>query len=176
MSLQKMVNSVVVVLGAATTKEAKPTSTLLRRTRSGCELVQNKGNADLLLCGGQTNPHHFVKESEVMAAIAGGMGIAPERVVQEGQSRNTFENAIFTKRYIREKGWEKVIVVSDRLHLIRARMLFCALGIKADFVIARSQPDIGWRWVSGIIYEVPALLWYAIRILSGHHKPYLDKS
>jgi len=171
-----MVNSVIIVLGAATTKEAGPSPALLRRTRSGCELALQKDDHDLLLCGGQTNSHHFVKESEIMARIASEHGLDENRIVQEGQSRNTFENAIFSKRLIKEKGWQNITVVSDRVHLLRARMVFGALGIKARFITAHGEPKMGSDLLVATLYEVPALLWYAIRILSGHYKPYLNKS
>lgn len=171
-----MVNSVIIVLGAASTKEAGPSAALLRRTRSGCELALQKDDHDLLLCGGQTNSHHFVKEAEIMAKIAAQHGLDDKRIVQEGQSRNTFENAIFAKRMIKEKGWQNITVVSDRVHLLRARMVFGALGIKTRFVTAHADPKIGSGLLIATLYEVPALLWYAIRILSGHHKPYLKKS
>jgi len=170
-----MVNFAVVVLGAATTKEAKPSPTLLRRTRSGCDLVKGQADARLLVCGGQTNSHHFVREASVMAEIAREEGLPDDMIIEEGQSRNTLENAIFTKRIMAEQGWTHVRVVTDPVHLPRARMVFAALGIKAQFHRAHAQPKAGWRQLIAAGYEVPALLWYAIRILSGHHKQYLKK-
>lgn len=107
-----------------------------------------------------------------MAEVAIKNGFPQERIVQEGQSRNTLENAIFAKRFIEENGWGDIAVVTDRFHLLRARMVFRTLGVKARFCVAHKDPKPGLSVISSLIYEVPALIWYGIRILSGHHKQY----
>lgn len=167
-----MVNSVVIVLGAASEKDASATPCMVRRTLSGCDYANQAEDAVLMLCGGQTSSYHFIKEADIMATVAVENGFPQARIVCEGQSRNTLENAIFAKRLIDENGWTDVSVVTDRFHLLRAKMVFKALGVKATFKAAHKEPKAGKSAVMSLFYEVVALLWYGVRILSGHHKQY----
>ncbi|WP_135079247.1 YdcF family protein [Terasakiella sp. SH-1] len=165
-----MVNfDVVVVLGAAVTPEAKATPCLLRRTLSGCDYAREYGAA-LLCCGGKTSRHHEVSEASVMAEIALKQGIEAHSVYLEDKSRNTLENALFAKEMMSAKQWNNIIVVTDRSHLLRARLVFRVLGVKAQFRVAHIGPRLFRHEIFSYLYEVPALLWYGVRILRGHHK------
>ncbi|SCA57523.1 conserved hypothetical protein [Candidatus Terasakiella magnetica] len=164
-----MVNCVVVVLGATSTKEAKPTPAMIRRTLSGCDYARTY-QAALLCCGGATHAEHDTAEAVIMAQIAYGAGMEKSLVFQEGQSRSTLENAIFAKEIIMQQGWDEVLVVSDATHLLRARMIFLALGLKARYLKAHKEPKAKASIIFSLIYEVPALLYNGLRILRGHHK------
>ncbi len=151
------------------------TPCLTRRVNSGLALSDQLGGVDVLFCGGQTNPHHFVKEADIMAAYAREIGCDDDIIHCEGQSRNTLENAIFAKRMIQQKGWDDLWVVSDRPHLLRARMVFRTLGLKARFVAAAQAPHGGLGHLKMGVYEIPALFWYGIRLISGHHRQYKEQ-
>jgi uncharacterized SAM-binding protein YcdF (DUF218 family) len=167
-----MVNSVVVVLGAASTNDGKASPCLTRRTLSGCSYALEKEDAALLLCGGRTNAHHALKEADIMADLAIGDGFPEDRIVREAQSRNTLENTIFAKRIIKENGWDNIYVVTDPIHIPRAKMVFKVLGVKAQFLKTHREPKVGASVFGAALYEATALLWYAVRLLSGHHKQY----
>ncbi len=167
-----MVNSVVIVLGAASTKEGQASPCLIRRTLSGCDYARQKDGVALMVCGGQTNPHHRLKEADIMAELAENDGFPDELIIREGQSRNTLENAIFAKRLIDENGWDDVNIVTDPIHLLRAKMVFGVLGVTAKYLPAHREPKAGLSALLSIPYELTALIWYGIRLISGHHKQY----
>ncbi len=50
--------------------------------------------------------------------------IQPEQVVVENESSNTEENALWLARYARERGWNRVLLVTSSYHMKRARLIF----------------------------------------------------
>lgn len=59
------------------------------------------------------------------------MGIAPGRIVLEGRSRNTHENAVFTRDLLRLGKGERVAVVTSAYHMPRAMGVFRQAGYDA---------------------------------------------
>lgn len=55
-------------------------------------------------------------------------GIAKERLILEGRSRNTFENALFTKELVAPKPGERWFLVTSAYHMPRAMGLFRKAG------------------------------------------------
>lgn len=66
-------------------------------------------------------------EAALMTAEAIRLGVAPDRITQEGASRTTQQNALFSQRVV---GNDRVVIVSDNFHLARATILFRALGYR----------------------------------------------
>ncbi len=58
------------------------------------------------------------------------MGIAPERIVLEGESRTTFENAVFVKRLVDPKPGETWLLVTSAFHMPRAMGTFRKAGFE----------------------------------------------
>ncbi len=112
---------VVIVLGAKVML-GRHTS-MVERTRRGAELVKNGQAGYLLLTGGQGSDEDR-SEASAMAELATGFGVPREKLILEDKSRNTRENALFSARICHERGWQKVIIVSDTFHLWRARRNF----------------------------------------------------
>jgi uncharacterized SAM-binding protein YcdF (DUF218 family) len=64
-----------------------------------------------------------------------------------------------TQRLARRQGWSRIVVVTSRYHLRRARMLFerCT-GLRPQMVAARTTPvdylvDIPWEW-GKLLYQL----------------------
>jgi uncharacterized SAM-binding protein YcdF (DUF218 family) len=56
------------------------------------------------------------------------LGVAPERLILEGKSRNTYENAVFTKALVMPKPGETWLLVTSAFHMPRAKALFDKAG------------------------------------------------
>jgi len=165
-----MAHSVVIVLGAALTPEGEASPCMHRRVLKGCDLALKEKGADLLMSGGVTRKGIGLSEAEVMAEIAIKQGFSSQQLFIEGQSQNTLENAAFCKLQIMEKNWDDIWVVSDRYHLLRARLAFHAVGLKAHFIAAGGNNDSYHKQILACVREVPALIWYGFRILNGDPK------
>lgn len=66
------------------------------------------------------------------AAAAGrlfvALGIAPERITLERESRNTFENAVLTRQIVRPQPGERWLIVTSAWHMPRAIGIFRQAG------------------------------------------------
>jgi uncharacterized SAM-binding protein YcdF (DUF218 family) len=70
-------------------------------------------------------------------------GIAPERLIVESNARNTYENAVETKKLAQANGWKSVLVVTSAFHMGRARGCFRAVELEVDTLVVdrRSHPS-----------------------------------
>ena len=58
-------------------------------------------------------------------------GIPSEAVLIEGRSRNTYENAIETKKLLKARQIDKILLITSALHMPRALATFRTAGIDA---------------------------------------------
>ena len=63
-----------------------------------------------------------------VGAFLADAGVKPERIVLEGQSRNTLENAIFTRRLVAPKSGDTWLLVTSAYHMPRAIGVFRTAG------------------------------------------------
>ncbi len=56
------------------------------------------------------------------------LGVAPERLVLETESRDTYENAVFTRRMVSPKPGETWLLVTSAFHMPRSMALFRKAG------------------------------------------------
>jgi uncharacterized SAM-binding protein YcdF (DUF218 family) len=77
-----------------------------------------------------------VNEADELSKQLVRWGIAHERILIEGKSRNTQENAAFTKELAHQKGIKRVVLVTSAFHMARARGCFNAAGMEADVLPA----------------------------------------
>ena len=56
------------------------------------------------------------------------VGIGPDRTVLENQSRNTWENAVFTKRLVKPRRDQRFLLVTSAWHMPRAIGIFRKVG------------------------------------------------
>ncbi|CAK0748170.1 DUF218 domain-containing protein [Gammaproteobacteria bacterium] len=67
-------------------------------------------------------------EAPVAREIFSRLGIPPERVLFEGQSRNTYENAQFSRASVHPKDGETWILITSAVHMARAVGVFRQQG------------------------------------------------
>ncbi|MBV9218265.1 MAG: YdcF family protein [Methylobacteriaceae bacterium] len=88
-------------------------------------------------------------ESEDARRLWVSLGIAPERVALENRSRNTYENAQFTRELLRPEPGQRFILVTSAYHMPRAVGLFR----KAEFDVVPYPVD--YRSAGTLIDLVP---------------------
>jgi uncharacterized SAM-binding protein YcdF (DUF218 family) len=140
----------IVVLGAKLGADGRPSAALQRRTALGIELYRAGVAPCLVLSGGGTRA---VSEAEVMRQIALTAGIPDSVLLMEARSRNTVENAVETARLLAGRNATAIVLVTDRLHALRARLLFRTAGIAVRAVHSPPVPSpdrlsyLGWECV-----------------------------
>lgn len=58
------------------------------------------------------------------------LGVAPERLVLESESRNTYENAVFTRKLVTPNPGETWLLVTSAFHMPRSKALFDKAGFE----------------------------------------------
>ena len=58
-------------------------------------------------------------------------GVPGASIIAEAASRNTYENAVFTRQVLAEHGLQRVLLVTSALHMPRALATFRSAGIDA---------------------------------------------
>jgi uncharacterized SAM-binding protein YcdF (DUF218 family) len=141
------------VLGCRLLADGRPSQRLRRRVTLGVGLYHDGAASLLVLSGGGAGP---VAEAVVMRELAREAGIPETALLLETESRNTFENAANTARLLRESGKNRIVLVSDRLHLPRAARLFRQTGL--DVVGVTGVPASSMRRaIKGMLYEAASL-------------------
>lgn len=109
---------------------------------------------------------HPPAEAEVMLQLAIASGIPAEAMLVEKRSRNTFENALHCRAVFKRMGWRSAVVVTDRFHCLRAKLIFSACGLTVQMSPCPPSGAAPLRWALAC-REVPALvkyLWLAARV------------
>lgn len=134
-----VVYDAVIVLGGgldpgATERSGRPEyNAAPERILRGFELLREGRARQMLISGGSLDPRpEAVVEAEVLARQLEAWGIAPERIVTEGRSRNTRENAVESERLVRAHGWKTLLLVTSAAHMPRARGCYAAVGLRPD--------------------------------------------
>jgi len=126
---------------------------LTRRLDRGIRLFGAGAAPLLLLSGGGAGP---VPEAEIMHQIALARGVPDEALLVEPGSRDTVENAREAARLLRPRGAHRVLLVSDRAHLLRAGLLFRLAGLRVAGRVGVPPPSILWA-VGAVVRECVAL-------------------
>ena len=164
----------VVVLGAVMAAPGIPGPALRRRLEHGVAVFSARDAAHLLVSGGVVGPPPA--EAYVMRDMALARGVAAERIVVEDMARNTFENAVYAGRIMRERGWSRVIVVTNSYHMPRALYVFRRLGLTVTGEgVPRPPGTSRLSWMRAHLGERIRMVRSAGLFAIGAHKPLLAK-
>lgn len=77
----------------------------------------------VLITGGQVFADG-ANEALLSARILRDLGLSDEQIIPEQQARTTQENAQFTAQLCRERGYERVLLLTSALHMPRSKYFF----------------------------------------------------
>ena len=88
-----------------------------------------------------------LKEAEVARLLFERLGIDGARVVYEDRSRNTWENAVFSKQLVSPDPDERWLLVTSAIHMPRAVGIFRRIGwpvipYPVDFALVSEAPPV----------------------------------
>ena len=129
----------------------------------------------LIFSGGSaTFSTHKLTESEVARRFFIAMGVAPDRLLFEDKSRNTDENAVFTRELIKPKPNQTYLLVTSGFHMPRSMGIFRrqgfnviawpadyqTLGDSRDYWTIRPHAEDGFRMATVSLREWIGLVAY----------------
>lgn len=129
----------IVVLGGAIESEISVTrgevavNDAAERLMVAAELARRYPAARIIFSGG-TNSLLFNAPAEAPIAVQGltALGVAPDRITAEEQSRNTVENAVFSRLIADPKPGERWLLVTSAFHMPRSMGVFRAAGFPVE--------------------------------------------
>jgi len=97
------------------------------------ELARRYPNARIVFTGGNASlVSSDARESDYSAPILENLGVPKERLILERNSRNTYENAIFTKQLVAPKPGERWLLVTSAFHMPRSMGIFRKAGFDVE--------------------------------------------
>jgi uncharacterized SAM-binding protein YcdF (DUF218 family) len=128
----------IVVLGGAVTPDVSlarndvALNEAAERMTATVELARRYPNARIIFSGGDASIAYSGNEAEAALRLLERLGLPPGRVEAEDQSRNTVENAVFSKRLAAPKPGERWLLVTSAYHTPRAMGIFRTAGFLVE--------------------------------------------
>jgi uncharacterized SAM-binding protein YcdF (DUF218 family) len=103
------------------------------RITATVELARKYSNARIVFSGGNASLFEDVtSEAAIAVRTFVALGIAQDRITAEEQSRNTIENAVFSRLVAQPKPGERWLLVTSASHMPRAIAVFRAAGFPVE--------------------------------------------
>lgn len=108
-----------VVLSTRAYEKGRLNPCLVARVEAAVELYRARKVKKLVMTGGVSRD--LQSSAGNMQMIAEKMGVSKGDIIQEREAGNTFENIVFSRKFIENS--PRVVIVSAGFHLARARMM-----------------------------------------------------
>ena len=129
----------IIVLGGAVEADLSVahgvpvTKSAADRMIAGAALARRYPDARIVFTGGSANLiSNDAKEADYASQIFASLGISKARMIMERLSRNTQENAEFTKSLVGPKAGERWLLVTSAFHMPRSVGLFRKAGFAVE--------------------------------------------
>jgi uncharacterized SAM-binding protein YcdF (DUF218 family) len=146
------------------------------RLLEGARLYGLLDHPTILVSGGVTGRNEGARsEAEAMRNAIVQLGVPPDHVMIEAESKTTREEAIVIARTLAGRPPQPVVLVTSPTHMARSLAVFRAAGIDAIPSAAPIKPDHWseqYRWmpsdfglllVDSVLYDAAATLYYRLR-------------
>ena len=142
-------------------------------------ILYNKYPKKIIITGGRVYDKDSPSESSVYRDVLVSLGVPREDMILEEESRNTFENALFTKKILDEREINSITLITSATHMFRAKNTFASTGLKVsiapsgyisnsssyklqDFIPSSHNMDLFlralWEYVGIAVYQVKILI------------------
>jgi uncharacterized SAM-binding protein YcdF (DUF218 family) len=79
----------------------------------------------IIVTGGHVDPFTPAKdENKIAREFLIRWGVPERDVIGEEKSRDTFENALETRKVLQKRGWKRYLLVTSALHMPRSMLVF----------------------------------------------------
>jgi uncharacterized SAM-binding protein YcdF (DUF218 family) len=132
----------------------------------------------IIVSGGHVNPFTADQdENKIACGYLIRWGVPEEHVFSEAKSRDTFESALETGKLLRQKNWQRYLLVTSAVHMPRSMLVFSSdarepIAAPSDFTLRQWQlspldfaPTLGaGRGIASTLHEYVGLANYYWRI------------
>jgi len=157
----------IVVLGGATRSAYEPRTTVDLgeagdRVLHAVQLYRQEKAPVILVNGGRIDwSGGGTPESEDIAKLLKFMGVKSEDIIQEPDSLNTYENAVYAKKILSKRDINRILLVTSAMHMPRSLAIFKHQGFEVtaaptDFLVTKGElKAIGSTPKSAILNLLP---------------------
>jgi uncharacterized SAM-binding protein YcdF (DUF218 family) len=145
----------VVVLGAAQ-YDGRPSKVLRARLDHAADLYKQGLAPTVVVTGGRAVGDRFT-ESAAGANYLHGRGVPDEAILREATGRNSWESLAASARFLRARGIDDVVLVSDPFHAARITAIAGELGLRAASSPTRTSPIVGVNELRHMVTETAQL-------------------
>jgi len=176
------IEAIVVLAGGLVAPQAEGlqfelADNVVNRCLLAAEMYRQGAHCPVLVSGGKADPDSSEPSAaSVMKRFLIQLGVVEGDLIEEDTSRSTYENAVECARVLRERRIQKVLLVTDGLHLDRALRCVQKEGVTAvgcgcnyrtlsfEWTLHAFMPNTSSaQGVRAAAYEHAALAWYAFR-------------
>lgn len=127
----------------------------LRRCLHAVKLYRKAGGCRIVVSGGKVDPDAPGPTlARTMEVFLVDVGVHRGDILMEDKSRTTYENAIYTQRLLQERNVQRVILVTDAVHMFRSERCLRATGI--EVIPAACNHRATWfRWEASRFLPTP---------------------
>ncbi|GGJ23396.1 hypothetical protein GCM10008938_06940 [Deinococcus roseus] len=156
----------IVVLGARVNHKTGINPCLKARVNHGVKLWENQ-YAPLLIMSGGNDLEDGANEAEAMFKLARQADVPASAVLREREAHSTYENLLFTRKIMQQKGLKTLLIVTENYHMPRAALIAEELGL--NYAVSPVQDSPCWtRWTFLSRYFLREPLALIKNKISGH--------
>jgi uncharacterized SAM-binding protein YcdF (DUF218 family) len=131
----------VIVLGAAQ-YDGRPSPVLRARLDHAADLYHRNLAPVVVVTGGKADGDRFT-ESAAGANYLHTKGVPDEAILREATGRTSWQSLAASARFLRQRGIEDVVLVSDPFHAARIHGIASELGLRSATSPTRTSPIRG---------------------------------
>jgi uncharacterized SAM-binding protein YcdF (DUF218 family) len=156
----------IVVLTAYVSEDGVLNESAMRRIHAAARLYRGGLSPLLIISGGSPGAGHHSGPAAPMARFAEEFGIPRSAMVLEKESENTHASAVNVAALCRQRGIERVLLVTDATHMRRAVAAFRAQQLSVSpfpadpWALQWEAPDIRLKKFWAAFHEYGGLLYY----------------
>lgn len=129
----------IIVLGYPAEEDGTPRPEMRERVMEGVREYRAGVAPRLIMTGGAA--HNRYVEAHVMAQFAESQGVPASDIIEEGQAKDTIQNAYYSVQIMQKHGWHSAEVISSDSHLRRASLIFSRFPIEWRMHAAPWPPE-----------------------------------
>jgi len=158
----------IVVLSAGIWKGGMLDDESLRRTVRGIELFKSNVAPVIVFSGKESVEEPAMTEAELRTKLALTMGVPRDAIIKEETANTTRDESIRISALLTSRGVHDVLLVTESLHMRRAKYLFERTGMEVrpapsdNYTVAAISPGGRVRLALRLVQETLALVYYRI--------------
>ncbi len=146
-----------------------------RRLYTGFKTIR-KTKGKILISGGKIFSNESIASADLMEKRLIEFGIPKNRILVQDNSKNTYQDAVYSKELLKKYKFDKVYLVTSAMHMKRSLDIFKKIfkntkiiAVPSDFIvdehvnILQFFPDFGVFFINSFaIHEILGKIWYDI--------------